>query len=62
MNQLKKIGFSLESRCPFCGEVEEALENLLMHFPKIWHMWSALFTLSRGVLGLSFSGKDLILG
>ena len=41
MNQLKKRGFPMASRCPFC------LEHLLIHCPKIWCMWSTLFTLSR---------------
>ena len=46
INQLKKRGYSMASRCPFCGEVEEAFEHLLIHCPKIWCMWSALFPLS----------------
>ena len=38
MNQLKKRGLSLASRCPLCKEVEEAIEHLLIHYPKIWSM------------------------
>ena len=61
MNQLKKIGFSMASRCPFCGEAEEALVHLLIHYPKIWCMWSALFSLSRACWVCPFMVKDLFM-
>ena len=48
MDQLKKRGFSLVSRCAFCGKDEEFLEHLLIHCPKVWCMWTAIFSLSGG--------------
>ena len=48
LDQLKKRGFSLASRCPLCGKVEETLEHLLIHCPKVWCMWTALFSLLGG--------------
>ena len=48
MDQLKKRGFSLASRCPFCGQIEEVLKHLFIHRPKIWDLWTALFSLSEG--------------
>ena len=62
MNQLKTKGFSMASRCPFYGEAEEALERLLIHCPKIWCKWSALFSLSRDCWVCPFLVKDLFLG
>ena len=46
MDQLKKHGFSLANRCPFCGQTEEVLENLFIHCPEILGLWNALFSLS----------------
>ena len=34
--QLKKRGFHLVSKCPFCGKEEEELEHILIHCPLIW--------------------------
>ena len=62
MNQQKKKGFSMASRCPFYGEAEEALEHLLIHCPKIWCMWSALFSLSGVCWVRPFLVKNLFLG
>ena len=62
MNQLKKIGFCMASRCPFCGEAEEALVHLLNPLPpKIWCMWSALFSLSGACWVFPFMVKDLFM-
>ena len=47
MDQLKKKGFSLASRCPFCGQAEEVLEHLFIHCPKICGLRTALFSLSE---------------
>ena len=33
--QLKKRGFHLASKCPFCGREEEELEHILIHCPSI---------------------------
>ena len=48
MDQLKKRAFSLASRCPFCVQTEEVLEHLFIHCPKIWDLWTTLFSLSEG--------------
>ena len=61
MDQLKKRGFSLASRCALCGKDEESLEHLLIHCPKVWCMWTAIFSVWRGV-GLPFSGERLDAG
>ena len=34
--QLKKRGFQLASKCPFCGREEEEVEHILIHCPAIW--------------------------
>ena len=47
MDQLKKRGFSLANRCLFCGQTEEVLEHLFIHCPKIWNLWTTLFSLSK---------------
>ena len=61
MDQLKKRGYSLASRCPLCGKVEETLEHLLIHCPKVWCMWTALFSLSGGGWVCPFLVKELML-
>ena len=48
MDQLKKRGFSLASRCPFCEQTEEVLKHLFIHCHKIWDLWTTLFSLSEG--------------
>ena len=62
MNQLKKRGLSLASRCPLCKEVEEAIEYFLIHYPKTWSMWTALINVVGVGWVCSFSVKDLFLG
>ena len=37
--QLKKRGFHLASKCPFCGRKKEELEHILIHCPSIWGQW-----------------------
>ena len=44
MNQLKKRGFQLVSRCPLCKEDKENLDHLLLHCPSEGY-WAALFSL-----------------
>ena len=34
--QLKRRGFQLASKCPFCGKKEEELEHILIHCRPIW--------------------------
>ena len=61
-NQLKKRGFSLASRCPFCGKAEEVMEHIFIHCPMIWRLWIALFV-AHGDGWVSFLlVKDLIFG
>ena len=48
MDQLKKCGFSLASKCPFCGQKKEALEHFFIHCAKIWDLWTTLFSLPNG--------------
>ena len=42
MEQLKKRGFLLASRCPLCGKVEWNLNQHLVHCPRIWDLWLVL--------------------
>ena len=46
MDQLKKRGFSLANKCPFCEQTEEVLKHLFIHYPKIWGLCTTLFSLS----------------
>ena len=62
MYQLKKRGFSLASRCGFCGKDEESLEHLFIHCPKVRCMWTVIFSLSGGGWACPFLVKDLIQG
>ena len=60
MQQLKKRGYQLASRCPFCRKEEEGLDHILIHCPSIWDLWVNLIS----VLGVSwfcpYAVKDLI--
>ena len=38
MEQLKKSGFHLASKCPMCGKAEENLNNPLVHCPLVWDL------------------------
>ena len=62
MDQLKKRGFSLANRCPLCGKAEETLEHLLIHYPKVWCMWTALFSLLGGGWVCPLLVKNRMLG
>ena len=62
MDQLKKCGFSLASRCPFYGQTEEVLEHLFIHCPKIWDLWTTLFSLSEGGWVCPYLVKELLMG
>ena len=42
MDQLKKRGFSLASKCPFYEKAEEVMEYIFIHCPMIWSLWIAL--------------------
>ena len=45
MDQLKKMGFQLASRCPLCKEDEENIDHILLHCPSVWGFWVALNSL-----------------
>ena len=62
MDQLKKRGFSLAKRCPFCGQAEEVLEHLFIHCPKICGLWTVLFSLSEGGWICPLLVRKLLLG
>ena len=61
-DQLKKRGFSLASRCHFCGKAEEVMEHIFIHCPMIWRLWTALFSAHGGGWVCPLLVKDLILG
>ena len=62
LDQLKKRGFSLASRCPFCGKVEEVMEHIFIHCPMIWHLWTVLFSAHGSGWVCRLLVKGLILG
>ena len=42
--KLKKRGFHLASKCPFCRRKEEELEHILIQCPPIWGQWTDLLS------------------
>ena len=42
MEQLKKRGFQLASRCLLCRKTEENRSHLLIHCPSVWGLWQGL--------------------
>ena len=54
--QLKKRGFHLTSKCPFCEREEEELEHVLIHCPSIWGQWIDLLS----TFGVSWAYPHLI--
>ena len=61
MNQLKKRGFQLTSRCPLCKEDEENVDHLF-HCPSVWGYWVALFSLIGMDWVCPFRVNDLMVG
>ena len=45
MEQLKKRGRHIASRCPLCGKEEKSLYLLLLHCPKVYNLWAFIFTI-----------------
>ena len=43
IEQLKKRGRRLTSRCLLCGKDEESLDHLLLHCPKVYNLWPLIF-------------------
>ena len=60
MNQSKKMGFQLASRCPLCKGDEENIGHLLLHWPSVWGLWAALFSLPGMDWVCPFLVKDLM--
>ena len=58
--QLKKRGFQLASKCPFCGREEEEVEHILIHCPAIWGQWSDPLSAFGASWACPFLVKDLI--
>ena len=62
MDQLKKRGFQLESRCPLCKEVEENIDHILLHCPSVWGFGAALISLQGMEWVCPFLVKYLMVG
>ena len=60
-NQLKRRGYHLASRCPFCRKNEEELEHLLVHCRKIWGLRAALTYVTRVAWACPQTVRDLLL-
>ena len=61
MNQLKRRGFPLASRCPLCGE-EEDLHHLLIPCPKVSELWGGLLSCADTVWACRFLARDVLIG
>ena len=61
MEQVKRRGHQLASKCSFCGNAKESLEHLLVHCPLIWDLWTALLALPRTQWVYPFSVKDILI-
>ena len=62
MNQLKRRGFPLASRCSLCGESEEDLHHLLIHCSKVWELWSGLISCANIAWACPYLARDFLLG
>ena len=62
MEQLKKRGRHLASRCPLCGKDEESLDHLLLHCPKVHNLWAFIFMMFGVFWVLPRSIKDTLVG
>ena len=61
MDQLKKKGFQLPSRCPLCQKAEESIDQLLIHCSTVLDLWAALISLSGVDWACPFLVKDLMM-
>ena len=62
MEQLKKRGFQLASKSPLCGNAEEDLDHLLLHYTEVWGLWAALLSLPGLQWVCPYLVKDLLQG
>ena len=62
MNQLKRRGFPLASRCPLCGKAEEDVHHQLIHCTKIWELWGHLLSCVGTVWVCPLMAWDLLSG
>ena len=60
MDQLKKRGFQLTSRCPLCKEDEETIDHFLFHCPSVWGFWVAILSLLGVVWACPLLFKELM--
>ena len=58
MDQLKRRGWSLPSRCFMCKAEKESTNHLLLHYPKATMIWQLIFVLFGVQWVMSFSIKD----
>ena len=61
MDQLKKRGFQLASRCPLCQKAEESINHFLIHCSTIWGPWTTLISLTGVDWACPFLVKDLMM-
>ena len=61
MDQLKRRGWSLPSRCFMYKAEEESTNRLLLHDPKATMIWQLIFALFGVQWVMSFSIKDSLL-
>ena len=59
---LRKRGFHLASKCPFCGMKEEELEHIPIHCPSIWGQWTDLLSAFGANWVCPLLVKDFLLG
>ena len=59
MQQLKKRGYQLASRYPFCRK-EEELDHILIYCPSIWDLWVNLISMLGVYWSCPYVVKDLI--
>ena len=62
VEQLKKRGRQLASRCPLFGKDEESLDHLLLHCTKVYNLWAFIFTIFGFSWVLPGSVKDALVG
>lgn len=60
INQLRKRGFQLASRCPFCQKDEEKLNHTLIHCPSIWGQWTIVLSIAGVPWVCPLSVRELI--